>query len=115
MSKIDFYSDDKFTYISGRDGRYDIGLTELNKVYVTYKFDGKSVEYSSTRKADLLQSVREITSTEVAQKNADEQTITMEYDLNGDGKIESISCEFWERWGVLNPVSYTHLTLPTKA
>lgn len=103
LSEIDFYSDDKFTYISGRDGRYDIGLTELNKVYITYKFDGKSIEYSSTRKADLLQSVREITSTEVAQKNADEQTITMEYDLNGDGKIEIISCGFWERWGVLNP------------
>lgn len=102
LHRIDFYSDDKFTYISGHDGRYGIGLTELNKVYVTYKFDGKLVEYSSTRKADLLQSVREITSTEVAQKNADEQTIIMEYDLNGDGKKESISCGYWERWGVLS-------------
>ena len=103
LHEIDFFSDDKFAYISGRDGRYDIGLNELNKVHITYKFDGKSVEYSSTRKADLVQSVREITSTEVAQKNADEQTITMEYDLNGDGKLESISCGYWERWGVLNP------------
>ena len=106
-SIVDFYSDDQIAYMSGPDGRYDNGLTELNKVFITYKFDGKSVTYVSTEKADLLQSVREITSTEVAQKDTDDRTIKIEFDLNGDGGFESISCGYWERWGVLSSCKIT--------
>ena len=112
FDEVEFDTDDQYSYITGINEIYDFGVTELNKAYVTYKFDGKSVEYSSTRKADLLKSVREITSTEVAQKAEivckesiecmNSQTIAMEYDLNGDGKLESISCGYWPRWGVLS-------------
>ena len=112
LGSVEFDYDDQFAYITGTSDRYDLEVTDLNKSYVTYKFDGKSVKYVSTKKADLLQSVKEITSTELAQKAEAvckesfeclyNQTITMEFDLNKDGKLESISCGYWPRWGVLD-------------
>ena len=43
------------------------------------------------------------------------ETSSLEYSLTNDGKLKNKGFEIATNMRILNPVSYTHLTLPTKA
>ena len=74
-----------------------IGL-ELQRSYVTYKFNieqFKSVSYVLSGQVKLPKTIVEITSVEAAQKESGNQTVERKFDLNGDGTLETIACEYW--------------------
>ena len=76
----------------------DLVGIELQRSYVTYKFNieqFKSVSYVLSGQVKLPKTIVEITSVEAAQKEPGNQTVERKFDLNGDGTLETISCEYW--------------------
>jgi hypothetical protein len=58
---------------------------------------GKPVKVEQHRRKDM-QSIVELRSNMFSGKDL-EETLTLEYDLDGDGKKDRIVGKFWERWG----------------
>ncbi len=93
---------DGIVLLTAENDPYGIGGTDLLKSYITYKIEKDEVIFHSSKKAELLPSIIEITSAQLAgSKNIDER-VEMKFDLNGDDIPESISCSYWDRWGVLS-------------
>lgn len=69
----------------------------LKERYVLKQGDAVRVESS---KQQGLSAIKEIKNTDFKGKD-DSEVITMDYDLNGDGIDDEISCSFWPRWGAI--------------
>ena len=75
----------------------DLIGVELQRSHVTYKFNSeqlKSVSYISSEQVKLPKTIVEITSAEAARKEPGHQTVERKFDLNGDGTLETIACEY---------------------
>jgi hypothetical protein len=88
-------------------GRWSVVVTSNNEgvnqerpIEVTERFileSGKAVQVEERRRKDL-ESLTEIRS-EVFDPNQSDETHSLEYDLDGDGKEDQIMTTYWSRWG----------------
>jgi hypothetical protein len=88
-------------------GRWSVVVTSSNEgvnqqrpVEITRRFvleSGKAVQVEEKRRKDIA-SIAEIRS-EIFDPNKVDETHSLEYDLDGDGKKDQIKTTYWARWG----------------
>jgi hypothetical protein len=97
-----------FPVIEKWKGRWSVVVTSTNEgimnqerpLEITRRFileAGKAVRVEEHRRRDV-ESIVEIRS-EIFNPDRLDETHSIEYDLDGDGKNDQITCKFWARWG----------------
>ncbi len=63
----------------------------------TYLFDEKTLKLVSTKKDRDLECIKELTSKDFIGKEFEK--LHLDLDIDGDGKMDRVSSEYWLRWG----------------
>lgn len=103
---VDFSVVDNIAIISIHSDPIGIDKTDLSESTYKYKFDGENVYPLSQNYKQETAALAELSSTQFidqfpADKLIGDESISLKYNLNGDKKLEVITCEYWGRWGVL--------------
>lgn len=63
----------------------------------TYRLNDNSLELINTIQENIFKAVTEIKSADF--KDLEDDELYLNFDLDGDGKLDIITCSYWERWG----------------
>jgi hypothetical protein len=87
---------------------YDGRNPDLARSEVSYKFDGSNVSISAIIKHTKIPALAELKSTDFDTEFEERgKKKYLKFDLNSDGKVETVGCEYWMRWGELIRCSVT--------
>lgn len=77
-----------------------VSNTEMcNNLIETYQFKDYDFDLISIIKENKLQAITEFKSSDFEGRENEEMFLS--YDLDSDGKVDKITCLYWERWGTI--------------
>ena len=75
------------------------GFRKLDVEIVKYLFDGENITLYSNREKKELKAIAEIRTLDLDIEHPYGKQVELIYDLNHDNINETISCNYWDRWG----------------
>ena len=85
--------------LSATNNGEGFGYRKLDFEIVEYIFDGESISLFTKREKKELKAISEIRTLTLNIDHPYGKLIKFTYDLNNDEKKETISCNYWDRWG----------------
>jgi len=75
-----------------------VGNTDMcNDKVETYQLKDYDLELINVVKEQKLNSITELKASDF--EGRENEVLFLNYDLDGDGKIDKLTCSYWERWG----------------